>query len=195
MATELYQFNITGSHNGMFWENVLFFRGDNLTADDVIPNAQDLIDSWIANIHTAFLAMLPSSCWVNRYIARRVVPSGGINIVQQYDPFTEVGTVVGAASSNQLCPIVRLIPPMGTKSAGRFFLAAIAESDIDNNAPVAGWLTRLGTLMVALMTDFGSGTIQWQSAVYSRKLGTYALTMDYDTSPIIGWQLRRSKPF
>lgn len=195
MATELYQLAVSGNHNNEYWENVLYMQGDNLTLDDVVVNAQDLLDSFDTNIKGPWLALLPPSCYINRLTARRVSPAGGCGIVKQYDLYTEAGTAADNAQSNQLCPIVRLIPPMGVKSAGRFFLAAIAEADIQNNVPVAGWYTRLGTLMTALMADFGTGTIQWQIAVYSRLLNTYSHAMDYDTSPIIGWQRGRQKPY
>jgi len=195
MATELYQLALSGIHLSSYWQNILHFEGGNLSAGDVIVNAQDLLDSWATNIEAAFMAMLPSTVYLNRLEARRIAAGGGIGIVTQYDPFTVPGGVSGAASSQQLCPIVRLIPPMGVKSAGKFFLPAIAESDINGNTPIAGWLTRLNTLMAAMLTDFGTGSITWQIAVYSRKLDSHSLALSYDTSEIVGFQRRRQRPF
>jgi len=195
MATELYQLALSGSHLNSYWQNIMHFEGGNLSAGDVIVNGRDLLDSFEANIMPAYLAMLPASCYLNRMEARRIAAGGGINVVTQYDPSSQAGGVSGGAASQQLCPIVRLIPPMGVKSAGKFFLPAIAETDINANVPIAGWLTRLNTLMSAMLTDFGTGSITWQIAVYSRKLGTHSLALSYDTSEIVGWQRRRQRPF
>lgn len=195
MATELYQLALSGTHLGSYWQNIMHFEGGNLSAGDVIVNARDLLNSWATNIQAAYMAMLPASIYLNRLEARRVAAGGGITIVTQYDPFSEAGGVSGGAASQQLCPIVRLIPPMGVKTAGKFFLPAIAETDINANTPIAGWLTRLNTLMSAMLTDFGTGSITWQIAVLSRKLGTHSLALSYDTSAIVGWQRRRQRPF
>jgi len=195
MAKELYRLSVSGNHVNEYWENVLFFEGDNLSAGDVIVNARDLISSWQSVAHGEFLAMLPGTVFINRLTACRQDLAGGIQIVHQYAPYTEGGTAGAAASSQQLCPIVRLIPPMGVKSAGRFFLPGVDEADIENNQPVAGWFTKLATLMGTLLGGFGSGSINWTQAIYSRKNESYALALSYDTSPIIGWQRKRQRPY
>lgn len=195
MATELYELRISGNHTTEYWENVLHFRGSNLSAGDVIVNARDLLDSFEASAQSAFCDLLPSTAAVNRLTAKRVDVGGGIEVVKQFQIGDSPGAVSGGASAQQLCPCIRLIPPMGTKSAGRFFLPCIAEADIENNAPQAGWITNLGALMTILLANFGTGTIEWQLAIYSRKNDSYTLALGYDTSPIVGWQRRRQRPF
>ena len=195
MASELYQLRLSGNHTSEYWENVLYFQGDNLSAGDVIHNARDLLSNWVNNGQEPFLNLLPNTCYLNREVGKRQDVAGGIEVVNQYDYQALQGAAADQASSQQLCPIVRLIPPMGTKTAGRFFLPGIAEADVEANTPSADWLSRLSTLMSILIGGMNDGAITWKIAVFSRKLGTHALALDYDTSPIVGWQSRRRKPF
>lgn len=197
MATELYQLRVAGMHQQEYNECVFYIQGDNLSAGDVIVNAKDLLDSWETNVKGSWLPMLPPTYYLDRVTAKRQDSSaGGVEVVLQYDNNTETGTAGGPAQATQLCPIVRLIPPMGVKSAGRFFLPAIYSGDINNGAPTASWITRLANLMSAwLLNNFGVGSIQWQLAIYSRKLDQFHLAQDFDTSPIVGWQKRRQRPF
>lgn len=195
MASELYQLRISGNHTSEYWENVLYFQGDNLSAGDVIHNARDLLSNWANNARDPFMNMLPSTVYCNREVAKRQDDAGGIEVVNQYDYQANQGTVSGEASSQQLCPIVRLIPPMGTKSAGRFFLPAIAEGQVEANTPSSTWLSNLSTLMSILLGGMNDGAITWTIAVFSRKNNSHQKALDYDTSPIIGWQSRRRKPF
>ena len=197
MATELYQLRIQGLNQQEYNECVVYCRGDNLSAGDVIVNAKDLLASWEQNIKTAWLDLLPASYNLMRISAKRqATGSGGVEIVTQYQYGVELGGVSGVAQVQQLCPIVRLIPPMGVKSAGRFFLPCIAESDIASNTPSVGWVNNLSSLMLLwVLNNFGSGTIDWQLAIYSRKLDSFSLCMNFDTSPVIGWQRRRQRPY
>ena len=195
MAEELYRFTIAGHHTSEYWENDLYFLGENLTAGDVIHNAKDLIAAWLNSPHASYLDLLPSSVEVDRLSAIRAVPANGIAIVSQFQLGSNPGTVAGGASSWQLCPIIRLIPPLGVKSAGRFFLPAVAESDIANNVLGSGWVTRANALMNTLVGGFDNGTgITWTQAIYSRKLSQYHKAVSFDSSPIIGWQTRRTRP-
>jgi len=190
MATELYLLEIHGTHTSEYWQNNLYFEGDNLAAGDVIVNARDLLSNWLNNAESGWIDMLPSSVAMERLVARRVDVAGGISIVHQYIYNNTVGNVDGNASSQQLCPVVRLIPPNGVKSASRFFLPAIAEDDISNNSPSAGWVTRLATLMNVMIGGMSDGSITWTQAIYSRKLNQYHKAMDFDTSPIIDYASR-----
>jgi len=194
MATELYVLEIHGTHTSEYWQNNLYFEGDNLSAGDVIVNARDLISNWLNNAETPWLDMLPESVAMERLVARRVDVAGGISIVHQYIYNNTVGNEGGTASAQQLCPVVRLIPPLGVKSAGRFFLPAIAETHIANNTPTAPWVGNLAILMNIMIGGMSDGAITWTQAIYSRKLNQYHKAMDFDTSPIIGWQSRRRKP-
>lgn len=197
MSTELYQLRIQGLNQQEYNECVVYCQGDNLSAGDVIVNAKDLLNSWETNVKTQWLDMLPSSYNLMRISAKRQdTAAGGVGVDTQYQYGTELGAQTGVAQVQQLCPIVRLIPPMGVKSAGRFFLPCISEGDIAANVPAAGWVTRLTALMVQwVQNNFGAGSISWQLAIYSRKLDQFHRALDFDTSPVIGWQRRRQRPY
>lgn len=195
MADELYLFKIHGNHSGQHSECGIHMHGSNLTADNVYVNATDLIASWENIPEGDFISLMPESYEIERYTAKRVVPAGGIEVVKELQDGDRPGSSGPQAASNQLCPVIRLIPPMGVVSAGKFFLPCIAESDINANVVQAGWIANLASLMANILTNFGSGAITWQAAVYSRKLGTYADALTFDTSGTIGFQRRRARPY
>ncbi len=194
MASELYLLEVHGVHAGEYTQNNLYFKGNNLNAGDVIVNARDLLSNWNNNAQGLWNNLLPATYQTTRVTARRIDVAGGITIVDQFQAGQQPGNVSGGASSEQLCPIIRLIPPNGVKSAGRFFLPAMPESMIGNNTPTAGWSTAVANLMGVLITGMNDGSIEWFIAVYSRKLNQYHEASDFDTSPIIGWQMRRKRP-
>jgi len=195
MAKELYRLTLSGNHTSEYWQNDLFFEGDNLSAGDVIHNAKDLLSNFLNNAMGPYLDLLPSTVYLNRIVTCRQDVAGGVQIVHQFDYQGAQGTISGEASSQQLCPIVRLIPPMNTKSAGRFFLPAAAEQEFEANAPTSTWLVLLSAFMNILLSGMSDGAITWTLAIYSRKNQSYTIAQDYDTSPIIGWQRRRQRPF
>lgn len=195
MATELYQLRIGGTHTIQPFENVLYFVGENLNAGDVVVNAKDLIDAFTASPLGSYLDLLPASVQVTRLTAKRQDVGGGIEVVHQQQLGVWVGQVSGGAESDQLCPIIRFIPPMGVKSAGRIFLPAIAEADIQANVPVASWFTRVSALMTTLLAGFDNGTgITWTLAIRSIATNTFHKAVSFDNSPIVGWQKRRRRP-
>lgn len=194
MADELYLLKVHGNHAGQHSEMGLYYHGSNLTLGEVYDNAKDLIASWETALENEFLALMPESYYIERITARRIVPSGGVEACSQKQDLSSGGQSGPTASSNQLCPVVRLIPPMGTKSAGRFFLPAIAESDIAANIVSAGWTANLATFMGTFFSNIGLGAIVWLPAVYSTKNNTYVDAVTYDTSPTVGWQRRRDRP-
>jgi len=195
MATELYQLRVQGRHQQEYNECVFFFEGQNLNACDIIVNAKNLCDAFENNLRGAWLDLFPGTYELERLTARRQSDAGGVDITHQYQVGDFPGTVSGAASAQQLCPIVRWIPPLGVKSAGRNFLPCIAESQIEAGVVNATWLTNLDAFASTAIAGFVEGAITWIVAVYSRKLSTHALALDYDTSPIVGWQRRRQRPY
>lgn len=194
MADELYLLKIHGNHAGQHNEMGLYCHGSNLTLGEVYDNAIDLLNSFETQGLPEFLDLMPASYHCERISARRVVPAGGVEAVKQYQDGQFPGTIAGGAASNQLCPAIRLIPPMGTKSAGRMFLPAIAESSITSNVPTSGWVTQVGSFISAIISNFGQASIIWLVAVYSTKLGTYVNAVTHDISPTVGFQSRRNRP-
>lgn len=193
MATDYYQLRVIGLHQTEYNECVINFKGDNLTVADYVNNAIDLTNAWNDNIAALWLAMFPVSYQTTRLAARKVSVGGGSEHVRQYGLGSQTGTQSGGAASQQLCPVVRLIPPMGVKTAGRIFLPCIAEGDIASNVVTSGWLTRLDALMVDFLAGFATTSITWTPVIHSRKLSTFSAAVAYDTSPIIGFQRKRQR--
>lgn len=195
MSTELYELRISGTHQQEYFENVLNFVGENLVADDVIANADDLLLAFASNVQDAYLDMLPGSTQLRRLTAIRSSPLHGVGRVREYQEGDWPGTAGATAQSQQLCPILRLIPPMGVKTAGRFFLPGIATADINSNVVQNRWTTAAATLMGLMLAGFTQSSITWTIGIRSRATNSYHKAVDYDTSPIIGWQRRRERPY
>lgn len=193
MATDYYRLRIQGLHQTEYNECVLHFRGVNLTTANYMTNASDLIDAWADAILDSWLAMLPASYQLLRMSASKASAGGGGEVVSAFQIGDAVGAVSGGAASQQLCPCISLIPPMGIKTAGKMFLPCIAESQISGNAVNSTWLTNVGTLMTSMMTPFSFSTIEWDQVIYSRKNGTFSQVVDYSVSPIVGFQRRRQR--
>lgn len=193
MATDYYRLRVQGLHQTEYNECVMHFKGVNLTAADYIANARQLCLDFTSDVLAAWLDLLPSSYQILRVSAAKASGGGSAEVSQQYPFGTQPGTVSGGAASQQLCPVIRLIPGTGVKTAGKIFLPAIAESQIASNVPSAGWLTNVATLMSILQGSFGATSIAWDIVIFSRKLATFSTALSYDTSPIIGFQRRRQR--
>jgi hypothetical protein len=192
MATDFYQLRIQGLHQTQYNECVLHFQGVNLDVANYIENAESLISGWVSNASSEWADCLPSTYQVMRLTAKKASPGGGAEIVRQFQ-FDELPGSQGPAAAQQLCPIIRLIPPMGIKSAGRIFMPCIAEAQIANNIPIAGWFTVTATLMNNMITGFSDATIDWKLAIHSRKNNTFAEVLNFDYSPVVGFQRRRAR--
>jgi hypothetical protein len=158
-----------------------------------MTNAADLIASFEGACVGPWLDLLPASYSLLRYSASKASVGGGGEVNSIYQVGEAPGTVSGGAASQQLCPVVLLIPPMGVKTAGKFFLPCIAESQISGNAVNSTWLTNLGLLMTQMLTGFSNSSILWDQVVYSRKNNIFSEVIDYSVSPIVGFQRRRQR--
>jgi hypothetical protein len=193
MATDYYRFRMQGLHQTEYNECVMHFRGTNLTAADYIPNAGDLLLSIENNVLGPWLDMFPTSYEVLRMSAAKASVGGGGEVNTLYQVGEAPGTVSGGAASQQLCPVVTLIPTMGTKTAGKIYLPCIAESQIAANAVNSTWQTNLGLLMAPMIAGFGISSIIWDLVVYSRKNNTFTKIVDYSISPVVGFQRKRAR--
>jgi len=194
MADALYKLTVHGQHYGQHWEMGHYFHGTNLTLEETFENARNLCESYDNGCISPLLELLPTTCKVDRLSAQSIVPTGGVQFNFDYQPGDREGFVAGSAAANQVCPLVRLIPPMALHTAGRFFLPCIPESMINANTVSAGWTAALASYMETIMSNFGTDVIIWLSAVYSKRDGVYLNTASYDISSTIGWQMRRAKP-
>lgn len=194
MATETYELRVEGMVNTEYNECVLHFQSDNVTANDTEINSESLVQSWITSIKALWLAMMPANYWLDRLAARRVLLAPSYVAHRQFQPFTEIGTRATTAITNNLCPSVFLIPPMGVKSGGKVFLPGIGQADVINNQYVAGYLTAFEACFDAMIANFGVSGVHWQMAIVSRKLVQAHLVKDYQISSRLGFQGKRRSP-
>lgn len=193
MATDYYRLRVQGLHQTEYNECVMFFRGQNLDAAEYLVNARDLVLAWTGTILPLWLDLFPTSYQVLRLSGAKASPGGSGEVSQQFPINSQIGTQTGGAASQQLCPVIRLIPPMGVKTAGKMFLPCIAEGDVSANIVSAGWLGRVSDMMAEVLSGFNDTSITWDQVIYSRKLVTFSEALSYDTSPIIGFQRRRQR--
>ncbi len=194
MATENYLLSIQGSVAGQYNECVLCFQSSGLSNVDTLGEGGDLCNAFIAHGQALWLAMMPSSYWLDALQARRAFPKPSAVAHVQNQPFTVGGTRPNQATSWSCCPAIFLIPPMGVKSGGRVFLPAVSQGDLINNAYLAAYLTAINNFFGAAITGFaGSGT-NWKIAIYSRKNAAANLVSSFAPSNRIGFQGRRRKP-
>jgi len=193
MATDHYRLRVQGLHQTEYNEVVMHFQGVNLTTADYLANAIDLLASFNTQVMTDWCAMFPTSYQVLRLSASKASPGGGGEVSQQFSYNAQPGTRSGGAASQQLCPVVRLIPPMGVKSAGKMFLPCVAESDANANVLSSTWLAFLAAYMAKVLGGIADGSITWTQAIYSRTTASFSVAQSYDTSPIIGFQRRRQR--
>lgn len=194
MASESYELRISGRSGLEPVQNVLHFVGGNLTANQTIINGESLIDSWKANIHGLWMAIMPLSYTLDCYQARRIITHPSAVASFQYDPLAESGSFSSTNQVDQLCPVVRLIPTMGFKSPGKIFLPSCPVGGVLNNQYTATYLTAIAAWANAIISNFGVSGKTWQSIVFSRKSNTTSLTVGWNVSARFGFQKRRRMP-
>lgn len=195
MSNATYQLSITGTHYNQFVENVLCFQGDLAVGTQTLTEGKDLIDSFVNDAEADWLACLPPTYTLDRYSARCLLPAGPSNVAHlQRINAAKIGTSGTGAQSENLCPVMNLIPPMGVKSQGRVYMPCIAKEDIDNNALQAGYIAAMNILFDQLITGIAVSATTWKLAVYSKKLATSSLVQAHSLSAAIGFQGRRRKP-
>lgn len=194
MATETYELIVQGVSVQERNECVLHFTSDNVTANDTLDNGESLIDSFHTNIMPLWLACMPVSYYVDRLAARRVITKPSAVAHRQYENNEQEGTLDSNAASDQLCPSVLLIPPTGTKSAGRCFMPSVGRNQIVDNLYIAGYQTVIDALFAAMTANFGVSGKHWQLAVYSRKFNSATLAQAWQLSSRLGFQKNRRAP-
>lgn len=195
MSNATYALTVTGTHYNQFLENVFHFQGDLATGTDSFSEGQDLVNSFIGGAQNELAACLPPTWQLDRYTTRCVLPAGPSNgYHQQVINDAIVGTFGTGAVSENLCPVMNLIPPMGVKSQGRIYMPCIAKTAIDNNQFTAGYVTAINAYFDALIAGISASATTWKLAIYSKTLGTSSLALAHSLSAAIGFQGRRRKP-
>lgn len=194
MAIGLYRTDWRGNLAGQFRENIIYWRLNPDPGTNGYDTAQQLIIALNATFKPLWLAMLPPDYALDAILARQVGPVGGNYASVDYQSGIFVGTRGTEAASQQLCPCVTLIPPMGVKSAGRVFLPAVDKADFVMNAPTAGYLTAIGNFFNAAIGGVSVAGGTASIAIFSRKLNTSSETSTFNLSPAIGYQRKRARP-
>jgi len=172
----------------------MYWRITGATNDTPYDNSNALIAFFNTNITPLFLATLPQDYYIDSLIVRRLGPTSGNYAALDYEPLMNPGTRGANAVSEQLCPCVTLIPPMGVKSAGRVFLPAVAKADYNLNIASPTYITAVNTLFNAMIAG---GSVAGGTAtlvIFSRKHNTSSVVAAYHLSPFIGYQRRRARP-
>lgn len=175
-------------------ECVMHWKADGITLGNGFDEANSLVSLFHTTFKSLWLAMMPDFYTLSALLARRIGPTPGEYAVVDYEEGTEPGTNGTGTVANQLCPCVTLIPPMGTKSAGRVFLPAIAPSKLNLNVFQASYITAVNNFFNPAIgtTSFLGGTVQL--AIYSRKLNISTAVSAFQLSPVIGYQRKRARP-
>lgn len=194
MPDELYRVEFRGNLAGQYRDNVMHWRILGAANDTPFTNANDLVLFLSSNIVPLFLATLPDDYHLDALFARRIGPTAGNYAATDYAPASMPGDRTGPAVSEQLCPCVTLIPPMGTKSAGRIFLPAVAKGDINLNVYLAGYVTVVNALMAAMVAGGSVAGGTASLCIFSRKTNTNSAVLDYHLSSVLGYQRRRARP-
>jgi len=194
MADELHRVEFRGNLYGQYRENVMHWRITAPTSTAAFANSNALALFMNSSIKGLFLQTLPADYTLDAIFVRRIGPTGGPYASVDYAPLANTGSRGGESVSEQLCPCVTLIPPLGVKSAGRIFLPAVEKADVNLNVFAAGYVTAVQNLINACIAG---GTVAGGLAtlvIYSRKLNTNNTVADFHLSSVIGYQRRRSKP-
>jgi hypothetical protein len=195
MANATFQLSIACTHYNQFVENVLCFQGDLADGSQPLTQGRDLIDAWQNDLETLWLACLPPTVLIDRYSARCLLPSGPSNVAhKQVINDAHIGTFGTAAQSENLCPAVNLIPPMGVKSQGRVYMPCVPKTGIDNNVYTSGYITAINAAFHQMLVGMSASATVWKLAVYSKKNATSSLCTATSLSAAIGFQGRRRKP-
>ncbi len=195
MANSTYALTVTGTHYNQFVENVFHFQGDLAAGVQTLTEGNDLISSFLSGATTQFQDCLPPTYLLDRLSARCVIPGGpGNNAHQQVIGSALAGTSGTGAASENLCPVMNLIPPMGVKSQGRIYMPCIAKEDINNNQMQAGYIAAMNTFFDALIAGIAASATTWKLAIFSSKNGTSSLVQSHSLSAAIGFQGRRRRP-
>lgn len=194
MATETYQLSVQGVSAQERNEVVMHFQSDNVTANETYTNGKSLITSWMTNVAPNFLACLPSTYYIDRVAARRANPKPSAVPHEQFDQGSQSGGRGGSVVGNQTCPVIFLVPPMGTKSGGRIFMPCVDDASIISNAYQTAYIASIVSYMNLQIANFGVSGIHWQQVIYSRKHNTSVHVLAYNLSPRIGFQKRRRSP-
>lgn len=194
MATETYELDIDGVDVASYRSTTLHFSGVGVASGDTLAAGESLIAGFIASLETIFLSGLPTSYNLMKYRARRATPKPSAVAHTSYEVGDRTGSRPLETVAEQTCPVIFLVPTMGTKSGGKIFWPCMAKADLVNNVPGAAWKTAVNSFITAAKAGFSSGGITWTLGIFSRKHRTTSTVALWNYSPVLGFQSKRRKP-
>jgi len=206
MATEIYQWTLSGTLAGQFVQTVQHVKAQ--IAAPVNPFltglaiAQTMVDA--GGLVEKLMDCLPADYTATSLRVKQVLPTGGPEAIILANDFTSpiVGQRTGEISSAQVNPLIIWIPTTTPSKTGRIFLPGVSESDIDEMALVTALIEACNVFAAAYVAGWGIGiTADTFFGCVLRRSPTVPHTpLSGDTilagqvSPLIGTQRRRLHP-
>lgn len=194
MATETYELCVDGVQSASYRSMVLHFSGVGVNSNDTLAAGDSLVTGFRLTCEAAMLAALPSSYSLMEYRARRATPKPSAVSRSSFQVAGVPGTGASTCTAMQTCPCIFLVPTMGVKSGGKIFFPAVPTGELDQNTFSGTWSGLIDTWMATMLSPFTQAGIDWQLAIFSRKLLTTSDVAGYHLSSVIGFQNRRRKP-
>lgn len=197
MPEEAYEHVITGHLSGQFVQTVLHSVIENTSSTNPYAVAEMLNDLFIGEneLLSVFLDALPANYVGSSIRTRRVGPTGGptaIALASLWD--VSVGQRVGDIQSQQVNPLLILIPVDEPAKTGRIFMPGASEADIDEGQIQSGLVAKMNDLGTYLDAGWTVAAGTGKGGVYRRATKTVDPLGYFRVSPLIGTQRRRLKP-
>lgn len=199
MAGDVHQLNIIGNVGGEYVENVLHFYSG-ILASSATPelDAQDLINTWIADVQALYLACCPSDYSLGGYKAKRVNNTGGPTFVAPVSVLTP-GTYATAVAATGVGPLITgnyydagAVKPSWRTT--RIFLPGQPLGSLVDDEWQAPMPARVASMCSVLNMTLSTGPNQWAYAAWSRAHAVDYVIVGMELSFLVGTQRRRYKP-
>jgi hypothetical protein len=196
MANDVYAVTVKGRIGNEFVENVLMYQDQSAVINtDPFNQASILVNGWVANVLTQYVACLSSDYMCTTVNARRVNNSGGQTFSGRPLTSGTLGTgVISGAGPLIVSPYFQAGGVTPQWRVARMFLPGIAEGSIIGNAFQAPLTAALNTLCTTLDASLNNGGETWVYGAYSRKLSTFYSVTGSNASLLIGTQRKRFRP-
>src|SRR5215471_14675486 len=125
MSNTIHQLSIDGVDIASYRSTVLYFLATGANDNDTLSSTEALVNGWVASLQNLWLGTLPSSYNITQLRARRSAFKPSYVAHKKYNVGNLPGTRSGSSTSQQLNPVLFLVPTMGTKSGGKIFWPSI----------------------------------------------------------------------
>lgn len=180
-AGDTYQLAIRGTANGQQIVTVHHF-----VAEGAGALAQTLVDDWLANLRTAYAAMLSQNYSMAAVACRQINPVGPIGYEAPPPAATNGGRAVGVGYQGACAVIKWTTGFVGKSRRGRTFVGPLSRDDVNAGVILAAEVVIIQAYVTAMMGRYGpTGTMEAtaQLAIWSPKI---ASLFPQDPPPGIG---------